>query len=80
MKAGFSQRDRRQRPTFLTKNSPAMSVVEQAGLLALVDPATPAQVAPRIGVAARSTVFVHNKTNPVGSALLHPLLDLAGPV
>jgi hypothetical protein len=47
MKAGFSQRDRRQRPTFLTKNSPAMSVVEQAGLLALVDPATLAQVAPR---------------------------------
>jgi hypothetical protein len=46
MKAGFSQRDRRRRPTFLTKDSPAMSVVEQAGLLALVDPATLAQVAP----------------------------------
>ena len=31
---------------FLTENSPAMSMVEQAGLLAPVDPATLEQVAP----------------------------------
>jgi iron(III) transport system substrate-binding protein len=73
---------------FLTENSPAMSMVEQAGLLAPVDPATLAQVAPPyrpstgrwIGIAARSTVFVYNKTKPVASALPHSLLDLADPV
>jgi iron(III) transport system substrate-binding protein len=73
---------------FLTENSPAMSMVEQAGLLAPVDPATLAQVAPPyrpstgrwIGIAARSTVFVYNKTEPVASALPHSLLDLADPV
>src|SRR5580693_4625177 len=73
---------------FLTENSPAMSMVEQAGLLAPVDAATLAQVAPAyrpstgrwIGIAARSTVFVYNKTKPVASALPHSLLDLADPV
>lgn len=72
---------------FLTENSPAMSMVEQAGLLAPVDPATLAQVSPVyrpstgrwIGIAARSTVFVYNKTKPVASALPHSLLDLADP-
>jgi ABC-type Fe3+ transport system substrate-binding protein len=34
----------------------------------------------RIGIAARSTVFVYNKTKPVASALPHSLLDLADPV
>jgi iron(III) transport system substrate-binding protein len=80
MKAGFSRKDRRRRPTFLTKNSRAMSVVEQAGLLAWSIPRHWRKSHRWIGVAARSTVFVYNKTNPVGSALLHPLLDLAGPV
>jgi iron(III) transport system substrate-binding protein len=73
---------------FLTENSPAMSMVEQAGLFAPVDPATLGQVAPAyrpstgrwIGIAARSTVFVYNKTKPVASALPHSLLDLADPV
>ena len=72
---------------FLTENSPAMSMVEQAGLLAPVDPATLAQVAPLyrpstgrwIGIAARSTVFVYNKTKPVARPS-HSLLDLADPV
>jgi iron(III) transport system substrate-binding protein len=72
---------------FLTENSPAMSMVEQAGLLAPVDPATLAQVAAPyrpstgnwIGIAARSTVFVYNKMKPVASALPHSLLDLADP-
>ena len=67
---------------FLTENSPAMSMVEQAGLLAPVDPATLEQVAPAyrpstarwIGIAARSTVLVYNKTKPVASALPHSLL------
>jgi iron(III) transport system substrate-binding protein len=73
---------------FLTENSPAMSMVEQAGLLAPVDAATLAQVEPAyrpstgrwVGIAARSTVFVYNKTKPVASALPHSLLDLADPV
>jgi hypothetical protein len=73
---------------FLTENSPAMSMVEQAGLLAPVGATTLAQVAPPyrpstgrwIGIAARSTVFVYNKTKPVASALPHSLLDLADPV
>src|SRR5580693_8284565 len=73
---------------FLTENSPAMSMVEQAGLLAPVDAATLAQVAPSyrtssghwVGIAARSTVFVYNKTKPVASALPRSLLDLADPV
>ena len=53
---------------FLTENSPAMSLVEQAGLFAPVDPATLAQVPEKyststgawVGIAARSTVFVYN--------------------
>jgi iron(III) transport system substrate-binding protein len=73
---------------FLTENSPAMSMVEQAGLLAPIDPATLAQVAPPyrpstgrwIGIAARSTVFVYNRMKPVASVLPHSLLDLADPV
>jgi iron(III) transport system substrate-binding protein len=72
---------------FLTENSPAMSMVDQAKLLAPVDAATLAQVAPPyrpssghwVGIAARSTVFVYNKTKPVASALPHSLLDLADP-
>ena len=72
---------------FLTENSPAMSMVDQAKLLAPVDAATLAQVAPSyrtssghwVGIAARSTVFVYNKTKPVASALPRSLLDLADP-
>jgi iron(III) transport system substrate-binding protein len=53
---------------FLTENSPAMSLVENAGLLAPVDAATlanvPAQYRPAsgdwTGIAARSTVMVYN--------------------
>jgi iron(III) transport system substrate-binding protein len=73
---------------FLTENSPAVCMVEQVGLLALVDPATLAQVARPyrpstgrwVGIAARSPEFVFNKTKPVASALPHSLLDLADPV
>ena len=55
---------------FLTENSPAMAAVEKAGLFADLDAETldqvPAQYRPATGkwtgVAARSTVFVYNKT------------------
>src|SRR3569832_2246774 len=54
---------------FLTENSPAMVLVERAGLFAPVDPATLQQIAAPyrpasgnwVGIAARSTVFVYNK-------------------
>jgi hypothetical protein len=62
MKAGFSRKDRRRRPTFLTKNSRAMSMVEQAGLLAWSILRHWRKSHRWIGVAARSTVFVYNKT------------------
>lgn len=53
---------------FLTENSPAMVLVDNAKLFAPLDAATLAQVEPQyrpshgrwIGIAARSTVFVYN--------------------
>lgn len=71
---------------FLTENSPAMVIVDRAGLFAPVDPATLAQVQPAfrpadgrwVGIAARSTVFVYNK-KLAASALPVSLLDLAKP-
>ena len=55
---------------FLTENSPAMALVDQAGLFAPVDADTLAQVPEGfrppdghwIGIAARSTVFAYDKT------------------
>ena len=55
---------------FLTENSPAMALVDGAGLFAPLDAATTEQVAPSyrpahgrwVGIAARSTVFVYRKT------------------
>jgi iron(III) transport system substrate-binding protein len=72
---------------FLTENSPAMVVVDKAGLFAPVDAATIAQVAAQwrpshgrwIGVAARSTVFVYNKDKLAPAALPASLVDLAKP-
>ena len=70
---------------FLTENSPAMSLVDNAKLLAPVDAATLAQV-PRAyrpssghwtGIAARSTVFVYNPSLVTESQLPSSLLDLA---
>ena len=71
---------------FLTENSPAMSLVEQAGLFAPVDLATLAQVPEKyststgawVGIAARSTVFVHN-TKLGQDELPTSLADLADP-
>lgn len=70
---------------FITENSPAMSVVSNAGLFAPVDAATLAQVpaqfsSPRgdwAGIAARTTVFVYNPTLLPPSSLPASLMDLA---
>lgn len=72
---------------FLTENSPAMALVDSAGLLAPVDADTLAQVSPSyrpahgrwMGVAARSTVLVYNKRRLNAAQLPKSLLDLANP-
>ena len=72
---------------FLTENSPAMSLVENAGLLAPVDPATldlvPEQYRPTsgmwTGIAARSAVFVYNPDLLKESELPASILDLQDP-
>lgn len=72
---------------FLTENSPAMSLVEEAGLFAPVDEATlalvPEQYRPAsgdwTGIAARSTVLVYNPELIDESELPASLLDLAKP-
>ncbi|ESW63855.1 iron ABC transporter substrate-binding protein [Mesorhizobium sp. LSJC268A00] len=72
---------------FLTENSPAMTLVEAAGLFAPVDADTLAQVPAEfqpssgrwVGVAARSTVFAYNKTKLTAEKLPKSMLDLADP-
>ncbi|WP_051559018.1 iron ABC transporter substrate-binding protein [Allorhizobium undicola] len=72
---------------FLTENSPAMALVDQAGLFAPLDKATleqvPAEFRPEngrwIGIAARSTVFAYDKTKLSEDQLPKSLLDLADP-
>jgi iron(III) transport system substrate-binding protein len=72
---------------FLTENSPAMALVDSAGLFAPVDADTIAQVPANfrpahgrwIGIAARSTVFVYNKSRLTPAQLPKSLLDLAKP-
>ena len=72
---------------FLTENSPAMTLVERAGLLAAVDPATRQQVpkdaAPSsnawISIAARSTVLVYNTARLTKADLPKSLMDLKNP-
>ncbi|MEI9404365.1 iron ABC transporter substrate-binding protein [Mesorhizobium argentiipisi] len=72
---------------FLTENSPAMALVEAAGLFAPVDAETLAQVPQEyqpstgkwVGVAARSTVFAYNKNKLKEDQLPKSLLDLADP-
>jgi len=72
---------------FLTENSPAMALVEAAGLFAPVDADTRAQVPQEyqpssgkwVGVAARSTVFAYNKDRLKEDQLPKSLLDLADP-
>jgi iron(III) transport system substrate-binding protein len=72
---------------FLTENSPAMVLVENAGLFAPVDADTVAEVPENfrpasgkwIGIAARSTVFAYNKDKLKDEQLPKSLLDLADP-
>ena len=72
---------------FLTENSPAMALVEEAGLFAPVDQATldqvPAAYRPSTGawtgIAARSTVFAYNPTMLSEDELPASLLDLQEP-
>ncbi|MFC5521389.1 iron ABC transporter substrate-binding protein [Polaromonas jejuensis] len=72
---------------FLTENSPAMALVDAAGLFAPLNPATlnevPANYRPShgrwTGIAARSTVFVYNKAKLTPAQLPKSMMDLAGP-
>ena len=72
---------------FLTENSPAMAAVEKAGLFADLDQATIAQVPPQYrpatgkwtGVAARTTVFVYNKSKLTEAQLPKSIMDLQKP-
>ncbi len=72
---------------FLTENSPAMVLVDNAKLFAPLDPATLAQVPASfqpahgrwVGIAARSTVFVYNKSKLSAAQLPKSMLDLADP-
>lgn len=72
---------------FLTENSPAIALVEKAGLLAPVDQATLDQVPEGYrpssglwtGIAARSTVFVYNPTLLPEDQLPASLMDLQDP-
>lgn len=72
---------------FLTENSPAMVLVDNAGLFAPIDPETLAEVPEQfrpahgrwVGVAARSTVFAYDKTRLTEDKLPKSLLDLADP-
>jgi iron(III) transport system substrate-binding protein len=72
---------------FVTENSPAMVVVDNAGLFAPIDADTlaliPEQYRPAnghwTGVAARTTVFAYNKTMLTEDQLPKSLLDLADP-
>ncbi|WP_067722145.1 iron ABC transporter substrate-binding protein [Nocardia yamanashiensis] len=72
---------------FLTENSPAMALVENAGLFADLDQGTvanvPAEYRPSTGkwtgIAARSTVFVYNTGKLTADQLPTSLLDLQQP-
>ncbi|MBL0796496.1 iron ABC transporter substrate-binding protein [Pseudomonas sp. B7] len=72
---------------FLTENSPAMVLVDNAKLFAPVAPATLEQVDAAyrpahgqwVGIAARSTVFVYNPTKLAEKDLPKSLMDLASP-
>ena len=72
---------------FLTENSPAMTLVEQAGLFAPLDAATLAQMPANrrpahghwIGIAARSTVLAYNKDKLTPAQLPASMMDLAQP-
>ena len=72
---------------FLTENSPAMALVDGAGLFAPVDADTLAQVPESyrpadgkwVGIAARSTVFAYNTNKVTEADLPKSMVDLADP-
>lgn len=72
---------------FLTENSPAMGMVERAGLFAPLRPEilsrVPEQYRPDsglwVGMAARATVFVYNKAKLTAEQLPKSIMDLASP-
>jgi iron(III) transport system substrate-binding protein len=72
---------------FLTENSPAMTMVEQADLFSPVAPETlagiPEEFRPQsgmwTGIAARTTIFVYNKEMLAEADLPKSMLDLANP-
>ena len=72
---------------FLTENSPAMMMVEQAGLFSPVAPETIAMVPEEFrpvdvmwtGIAARTTVFVYNRDLLAEADLPKSMLDLQNP-
>ena len=72
---------------FLTENSPAMMMVEQAGLFSPVAPETLAAIPEEFrpasgmwtGIAARTTIFVYNKELLSEADLPKSMLDLAKP-
>ncbi|MFK0334027.1 iron ABC transporter substrate-binding protein [Rhizobium sp. NPDC090275] len=72
---------------FLTENSPAMTLVDAAGLFAPIDKATldqlPEEFRPKdgmwVGIAARSTVFAYDKTKLAEDKLPKSMMDLADP-
>jgi iron(III) transport system substrate-binding protein len=72
---------------FLTENSPAMVLVDSAGLFAPLPADILSQVREQfrpaggrwVGVAARSTVFAYNKNKLTAAQLPKSLLDLADP-
>jgi len=72
---------------FLTENSPAMTLVERAGLFAHVNQdvleQVPSQYRPSsgnwTGIGARSTVFAYNKKKLTEAQLPQSLLDLQAP-
>ncbi|MEZ1319359.1 iron ABC transporter substrate-binding protein [Pseudomonas fluorescens] len=72
---------------FLTENSPAMVLVDNAGLFAPVDKTTLEQVDAAyrpahgkwLGIAARSTVFVYNPSKLTEAQLPRSIMDLAAP-
>ncbi|RON02531.1 iron ABC transporter substrate-binding protein [Pseudomonas brassicacearum] len=72
---------------FLTENSPAMVLVDNAGLFTPVAPSTLEQIGSAyrpahgkwVGIAARSTVFVYNKAKLAEADLPKSLMDLASP-
>jgi iron(III) transport system substrate-binding protein len=72
---------------FLTENSPAITVVQDAGLLAPVEQPTLEQVGKEFrpstgqwtGIAARSTVLVYNPSLVSEADLPASMMDLAGP-